>query len=380
MEALGKPQQMIPKKSLVIALSTAALVQFLFLRGAILSVSSATDPRLLVNASQDDANVQASSVVNDTLVWITPKPNEARRVGYEDEWMMDWKRSRYSSKEGPRCRISHETPYDDDLLCVMPGYIPARLYQPTEHDLYPIPRVVFVTWLDRRLGRTMYTSLMTLIHHNPEYEFILFDDDDVNHFLCETLLRDEFAIPIFSRVRTRAMRADIWRLLIIRHYGGVYLDSDISALGKLPIEKGDTAVSGIAGWSHLPSKTGGAFEHWAMAFMPHHPFITEAVEVTKKNLEDPEYLTWDDTPEAEAEDSVTMRLTGPAMYQWTLHNVVEKSNCTKVDNSYVDALRNPHEHCGDTKAFLSYFSEGRWFFGVTRYSTPPRRGRRRRRT
>ena len=40
--------------------------------------------------------------------------------------------------------------------------------------------------------------------------------------------------------------------------------------------------------------------------------------------------------------------TGPAMYQYTLHRLLQKSKCTKIDNSYCPALYNPDKHhCND---------------------------------
>jgi len=144
----------------------------------------------------------------------------------------------------------------------------------------------------------------------------------------------------------------------MKHYGGVYLDSDISSLNKLPIKRHDTAVSGLGCWSHLPGDAGGLFEHWAMAFMPGHPYISKAVAVMKQNLENPSYLMREDTPEAEAEDSVTMRLTGPAMYQYTLHSILEDAKCRKKRNSYCAALLDPERFCKDMGTFRSYFPEG----------------------
>ena len=354
------PKRLSRTSLFILAMGTAAAAQFLLLRAAIRSMShpSGDEPD-----EPHQAPASPAAVVNDGLVWITPKPDRARRAGYEDDWLMDWKRGHYSPNDRPHCAVSEETPYDDEMLCTIPGYVPARLHDPAEDARHPIPRVIFVTWLDRRLGRAMYTSIMTLLHHNPEYELVFFDDDDVDRFLCEApSLRDGLSVPTFSRVRAGAMRSDIWRLLVLRRYGGVYLDSDISALDRLPIGRGDTAVSGIGGWSHLPSETGGVLEHWAMAFAPRHPFVRAAVEAMTKNLEDPRYLMREDTPEAEAEESVTMRLTGPAMYQHTLHRILEKARCRKVDNSHVVALLSPEDHCEDMTTLLSYFPEGRQFF------------------
>mmetsp|Transcript_15727 Transcript_15727/g.34040 ORF Transcript_15727/g.34040 Transcript_15727/m.34040 type:complete len:434 (+) Transcript_15727:1883-3184(+) len=311
-----------------------------------------------------DTPAWKASATNDGLVWITPKPDSPRHVGWEDNWMMDWKKRHYSREQRTYCNHSDHTPYDDNLLCEIPGYIPARLLEvPPSGGTYQqplIPRVIFTTWIDRRLGRAMYTSLLTLLLHNPEYEFILFDDEDMERFFCENVgsSKHDWAIPIFSKIPAGAMRTDIWRLLIIQKYGGVYFDSDVSALGKLPIEWGDTAVSGVGCWSHLPGGTGGLLEHWAMAYMPQHPFVNEAVAVMKNNLEHPGYLMRQDTPESNAEDSVTMRLTGPAMYQWTLHKILSAAKCKKVDESYCNALWAPEKHCHDMNAFHSFFPLG----------------------
>ena len=328
--------------------------------------------------TNEQKKTAAVPIEDDGLDWITPKPITVRRVGYEDDWLMGWKHRRYDPRLGPRCfHAGDRTPFEEELMCTIPGYIPARRVSiPTEEDVpssshwrRDISKVIFVSWLDRRLGKAMYTSLMTLIQHNPEYEFIFFDDEDVDRFFCETAVVDEWGIPILSRIKAGAMRADVWRLLIMQRYGGVYVDSDISALGKLPIQEGDTAVSGVGCWGHLPvpgsngtQKYGGVLEHWAMAFMPNHPYINAAVSAMKENLLHPDYLLKSDTPEAVSEDSPTIRLTGPAMYQWALHDILNRSKCEIIDASFCEALWAPNDHCGDMQTFRSYFPEGERFF------------------
>ena len=81
--------------------------------------------------------------------------------------MIGWygKNRHYNVHEHPNCTKTYETPFDDDLLCCgTPGYIPARLYNEEIDTKYNIPRVIFTTWANRRIGRSMYTSLLTLIY------------------------------------------------------------------------------------------------------------------------------------------------------------------------------------------------------------------------
>lgn len=182
------------------------------------------------------ASAAVTAITNDGLLWHATKPIEPQRVGWEDEWMMEWKWWHHRPDQRPHCRHEPDTPYDDELLCKVPAYIPARLPPPLGEEKKPkIPRIIFVTLFKRRLGRAMFTSLTTLLLRNPEYEFVFFVDEDIARFVCEDVgsSTGDFAIPIFSKVRSGAMRGDVWHLLVIQKYGGVYLDSDVSALGPL---------------------------------------------------------------------------------------------------------------------------------------------------
>ena len=148
----------------------------------------------------------------------------------------------------------------------------------------------------------------------------------------------------------------------------VYVDSDVSSLAKkFPIDVHDSEVSGIACWSHLQSQTGGALEHWAIAFMPHHPNITEAgVSVSQLvvyKLQHPEFLLRNDTKEAEAEDPWTMRLTGPAMYQYTLHRLCYRNRSVRRYWQFILSCTvynpDPGKHCNNMDTFRTFFPNDR---------------------
>jgi hypothetical protein len=92
--------------------------------------------------------------------------------------------------------------------------------------------------------------------------------------------------------------------------------------------------------------------------MPRHPYITKSLEVLMDNLRHPEYLMRKDTMEGRAEDSITVRISGPGMYQWTLHDILNKSKCEMISGAFCEALWSPEEYCKDMATFRSYFPEG----------------------
>ena len=85
--------------------------------------------------------------------------------------MLRWKAEQFDpSASSPRCIMAgRDTPYDDGVLCEMPGYIPARLVDGKKPK---IPRVIFLSWFTRKIGRAMFTSIMSLVSLNPEYEVV----------------------------------------------------------------------------------------------------------------------------------------------------------------------------------------------------------------
>jgi hypothetical protein len=196
----------------------------------------------------------------------------------------------------------------------------------------------------------MFTSIMTILHHNPEYELIFFTDDDIDRYVCQNYPN---MAPHFSMLRAGASRVDVWRMMVIKQYGGVYLDVDMSSIGHFPIRDHDAAVSGVGCWSHLPGH-GGLLEHWALAFQPNHPLIRTTLEILEDNLRHPTNPEVDSINATTAEGSHTIRFTGPGPYQRALHRLLRQAECQVVDDNFCSALRDPRSHCNFT-AFHALF-------------------------
>ncbi|GBG29936.1 Initiation-specific alpha-1,6-mannosyltransferase [Hondaea fermentalgiana] len=102
---------------------------------------------------------------------------------------------------------------------------------------------------------------------NPEWDFYMFGDADIVAYLEHSnykILR-----PLYEIVATGAIRADLWRYLIIYDYGGVYFDIDAWAWAPLRnFIPEDVAVV-------TSSMTAGLLCQWALIYRPGH-FIMSA--------------------------------------------------------------------------------------------------------
>jgi mannosyltransferase OCH1-like enzyme len=95
-----------------------------------------------------------------------------------------------------------------------------------------IPKIIFRTGPFKfdQLPDIVKKYFNNLIISNPDYTQVYFDDDDcrnfINEFFPEYLNEYDILIPT-------AFKADLWRLLVIYKYGGIY--NDLGHIYKTPI-------------------------------------------------------------------------------------------------------------------------------------------------
>jgi mannosyltransferase OCH1-like enzyme len=81
-----------------------------------------------------------------------------------------------------------------------------------------IPRTIFLTWKMRKLGQILFTSLMTIVSHNSEYEVILFGDHDMEWFVChqfaKSVTRYSISPYLYSKLIAGAARADVFCIML----------------------------------------------------------------------------------------------------------------------------------------------------------------------
>jgi inositol phosphorylceramide mannosyltransferase catalytic subunit len=162
-----------------------------------------------------------------------------------------------------------------------------------------IPKVIFQTYDDSsKLTDTLIDNIEYLKKSNPDWQYRLFGDTEVNAFIkCEypALLSFYQQIsPVYG-----AAKADFFRYLLIYRYGGVYLDikSTISKPLSSTIKSTDRFLlsnwhewrdqPGYKGWGQhgeLAHIEGGEFQQWYIVSVAGHPYLREVILAVLRNI------------------------------------------------------------------------------------------------
>jgi len=68
------------------------------------------------------------------------------------------------------------------------------------------------------------------LNHNPDYKLFYFDDNDCLNYIKNT--KDERIIKAYNKLIPTAYKADLWRYIILKEYGGIYADFSMRFLKK----------------------------------------------------------------------------------------------------------------------------------------------------
>lgn len=154
-----------------------------------------------------------------------------------------------------------------------------------------IPRTLFVSMKSRCLPQDYYEILQRWQQMLPNYAIRFYDDDDVDAFLFDQQQQTTFP-HLKEALRCiqfkGAMIIDVWRMLILYQYGGVYTDID-----NWPLDKFSEGL-----WTNINDESNNntnltafffsdsAFRptQWFMAMEPRHPIAYFALLNIQNNL------------------------------------------------------------------------------------------------
>lgn len=90
-----------------------------------------------------------------------------------------------------------------------------------------IPKIAHVSWKYKNILKSqspiILNGLNNLIHMNPDWNVILYDNDDVDKYLRNNLHQEYYELIQNTHI---VEKSDVWRLLKIYNEGGLYIDID----------------------------------------------------------------------------------------------------------------------------------------------------------
>lgn len=127
-----------------------------------------------------------------------------------------------------------------------------------------IPRLIFQSWKTNELGPSLCRLVLKWSEMNPDYDYLLFDDASVDKFVMAEYGKEIFGS--YACVAVGAAKCDVWRLLVVYLFGGVYFDADVKP--KVPFKAwgwGERDVVTARSCTAAPKKhPGGCAHQWGL--------------------------------------------------------------------------------------------------------------------
>lgn len=138
-----------------------------------------------------------------------------------------------------------------------------------------IPRKIWQTYKSKQLPYPARQCQLTWLQKNPNYEYHFFDDEDIEKYIRNQW--DDRTLTFFKALPVGAMKADLWRYLIVTTEGGVYSDIDSvcckpinSWTTKVPKHDNHVLILGMEKWD--------CFCQWTIAATRQHPAMQYVCE------------------------------------------------------------------------------------------------------
>lgn len=138
-----------------------------------------------------------------------------------------------------------------------------------------IPRIVWQTNYTRHVTLPVYLNYQFNRLMSPRHELRFMTTEERQDFVAEYYPE---ALPYYQRLKIGAAQADFWRLLVLYHYGGVYMDIDAHAIW--PLDR-------IIGKHHeilYVTTRRGMLSNYFIASVPHHPDLDRLIREIERNI------------------------------------------------------------------------------------------------
>ena len=195
-----------------------------------------------------------------------------------------------------------------------------------------IEKNIFQTAWSKKLPKKYVNLINKLKKQNPEYEYYLFDDNDMEKFVREkypkywesfNMINDEYIVA----------KSDYFRYMVVYHYGGVYFD--LKSGSKVPLRKiikpNDEMI--IFVWENkFLNKIIDKAINWCIIAKKKHPLLKIVLDTIHNKI-----LNYNIKKDGFGKDGV-LSLTGPKIFEKVVYENIKNHNVTVHDNLYDNKL------------------------------------------
>ena len=191
----------------------------------------------------------------------------AEIVHSHDEWLASWVQQQIPKN------VRHAHDCNARFKCFMPQYVPSR--QNAHHEQL-IPRIIWQAWPSKAVSPEQHRLMSQIIALNPEYEYIFLTRSDWRKMICD--LGSMGLHLSAATLGSPLLRARLGGLLALQLFGGILIDTDVSGIRPFDELIAPNASMSIA----IESEPG--LRHYFMASTPHHPIVTETIDILIQSL------------------------------------------------------------------------------------------------
>ena len=164
-------------------------------------------------------------------------------------------------------------------------------------DSKRIPKIVFITskfGIDE-LPQQFKDNFRRIEEQNPEYTIQYYDDEQIRRFIQE---HHPYALDAYDALIPGAYKADLWRVLILYTYGGIYIDAGHQFTVPISdiLQDSDEFVSVFEVYDL------GIHNSFICAY-PQHPILKRTIDMILDNIKNRRY------------GENTTDITGPTTFQ-----------------------------------------------------------------
>jgi mannosyltransferase OCH1-like enzyme len=173
-----------------------------------------------------------------------------------------------------------------ELIDIFNSHIQEFILNKNSTSKFEIPKNIYQTWDTKELTPYFYNNVSKWEVVNPEYQYKLFDINEVTEVV--SLFGPRY-INVFNRFIPSAFKCDLWRYIMLFLYGGVATDLDMIPVNNIDsfIREQDFMVTVI----DLNLKESEGFHNLSngfLAIVPRHPIMFRCInricELVENNL------------------------------------------------------------------------------------------------